>query len=131
MRDKRRTDPKQLGNKRGYITVEIEKSTYLKLIKNADTANLSIRKFVNKMIDDNFSRDEFLRKVAPKLSLLDFISDSILIKDSSAKKDRLATIKIQEGRLFCDFDEKYDCQHIHFVLTLPQLVSIKDKLDQI
>ena len=131
MIDKRRIDPKKLGNKRGYITVEIEKNTYLKLIKNADTTNISIRKFVNKLVEDNFSKDEFLRKVAPKLSLLDFASDSISIKDSSVKKDRLATVKIREGRLWCDLDEMYDCGHIHYVLTLPQLILIKDRLKQI
>jgi len=37
-----------------------------------------------------WSCDEFLKKVAPKLSLLDFSTDSILIRDRTATKDHLA-----------------------------------------
>lgn len=131
MIDRRKSNPEKLGGKRGVISVEIEKSIYQEIVKEAESKNISIRKFTNKLLRERFEKSEFLKLVAPKLSLLDFGDDSILIRDETATKDHLAVIKIRDGRLWCDLDEDYDCRHIHYVLTLPQLASIKDKLNQI
>jgi len=129
--DRRKSNPEKLGGKRGVISVEIEKSIYQKIVKEAESKNISIRKFTNKLLRERFEKSEFLKLVAPKLSLLDFGDDSILIRDETAGKNRLSVIKIIDGRLWCDLDENYDCSHIHYVLTLPQLASTKDKLNQI
>ena len=34
-------------------------------------------------------------------------------------------------KLWCDVDDKPDCSHIHYVLMLPEIVKLKDKIDQI
>ena len=83
------------------------------------------------MVESDYDRSEFIKKVAPKLKLLNFSEDSILIQDSKTVKDKLAVIKIVNGKLFCDLDETDDCTHIHFTLTLPELVRIKNKLKEI
>ena len=80
---------------------------------------------------DTIEKNEFINKIAPRLSLLVFNEESIVIQDDQLKKTRLSMIIIRDGKLWCDLDEKYDCGHIHYVLTLSQLSRIKDKLKQI
>jgi len=131
MIDRRKSDPKKLGGRRGVISVEIEKSIYEEIVQESENNNISIKKFTNNLLRERFEKSAFIKKVAPKLSLLDFGNDFILIRDETAAKNRLSVIKVRDSKLWCDLDEAYDCSHIHYVLTLPQLVSVKDKLNQI
>jgi len=112
-------------------TIDVENQLYEKITKRAKEKNLSIHKFTNEILHQILTKDEFAKRVAPGLRLLEFESDSILVRDDLAKKTRLATISIRNGKLWCDLDEKNDCNHIHFVLMLPDIVNFKDKLKQI
>jgi len=34
----------------------------------------------------------------------------------------------KEGRLYCNLDESETCEHIHFVMALPELAKLKNNL---
>ncbi len=129
--DKRVSSIDKLGKNKNYIVVNIDKKLYLKLREKSNAIDTSIRNLVHVILEDQFKNDEFLRLVAPRLSLIQFNEDSILIKDEKMKKSRLAEITIINGRLWCDLDEKGDCEHIHYCLRLPRMAEFKDKLKQL
>ena len=112
-------------------TIDVENPLYEKITKKSKEKNLSIHKFTNELLRQSLTKDEFVKRVEPGLKLLEFEEESMLIRDDLAKKTRLATITIRNGKLWCDLDEKNDCNHIHYVLMLPDIVNFKDKLKQI
>ena len=112
-------------------TVDIENSIYAKIVKTASSENISIYKFVNEIIDQTLTKNEFVKLVMPKFSLVEVSEYNIIIKDEGAIQIRFAVIIIRDGKLWCELDEDYDCHHIHYVLTLPQLAFVKDRLKQI
>jgi len=112
-------------------TIDVENPLYEKITKRSKEKNLSIHKFTNELLRQELTKDEFVKRVAPGLRLLEFEQESMLIRDDLAKKTRLATVSIRNGKLWCDLDEKIDCNHIHYVLMLPDIVNFKDKLKQI
>lgn len=120
-----------MGKRLGIITVDIEENLYKQITEKAEKQNLSIRKFVNQLIEKNFEKEDFLKLVSPKISILSIEQDGFVLRDDTAKKSRLAEIKIRNGKLWCDLDEKNVCDHIHYVLMLPDIVNFKDKLKQI
>lgn len=113
------------------ITIDIEKSIHQKLLTAAKSKNTSLRKLTNEILQMNLEKEQFIKKIAPRFSLMDFSEDAIVIKDEIMKKTRLAMIVVRNGKLWCDLEEKDDCEHIHYVLMLPQLSRIDDKLKQI
>ncbi len=115
----------------GIVTVDIEKHLYEKIATESNKENLSIRKFVNQIIEEKFEKDQFLNNISPKLSLIEFTEESILIRDETAKKSRFAEIIIKNEKLWCSLDEKENCSHVRFAFMLPGLVKLKDKLKQI
>lgn len=126
--DKRVSDVSKLGRS---VVVNVDRDLYIKLREKSITRNMSVRHLFHTLLEDQFKNDEFLKLTAPKLSLIQFNEDSILIKDEKMKKSRLAEITIINGRLWCDLDEKGDCEHIHYCLRLPRMSEFKGKLKQL
>jgi len=124
--DKRRADPKKLGGIRGVVTVDIKKEKYLKLLEKSDHKNISIRKLMDDMVTREIENSEFLLRTAPALSLLLITEESVMILDKSNKTKRIAEISIRNGRYTCELDESHDCNHIRFMLILPETVKFKD-----
>ncbi len=112
-------------------TVDIELELFSQIVKHAKEKNLSIHKFTNSILEQILTKNEFVKKIAPKLSLIQVEEDLLIIRDDTAKKMRLATINIRNGKLWCDVDDSGDCEHVHYSLTLPELVNLKDKLKQL
>ena len=43
-----------------------------------------------------------------------------LLRDKSAKGERLAEITIRNRKIWCSLDNSEDCDHIHFALAIPE-----------
>jgi len=112
-------------------TVDMENPIYEKIIKGANETNISIHKFINELVEQALAKNEFIKTIVPRFSVIEFSEDSIIIKDEKSKQTRIVIITIQNGKLFCDVHGKNDCEHIHYVLMLPQLAKIKDKLKMV
>lgn len=66
---------------------------------------------------------EFLKEHFPNLSKKAVDGNSLIIRDSEINS--LVEVTYRKGKLWCDTDEKFDCPHIHFALTLPELSKLK------
>ena len=113
------------------ITVDIERTIHQQLLSIAKTRDLSLRKLVNEILLSNIEKDQFIKSIAPKFSLIEFTEDSILIRDKYAKKTRFAEITIKNEKMWCSLDEDSVCGHIHFALMFPELTNLKGSLKQI
>lgn len=120
-----------MGRKPGVKTVDIEPELYQLITDKTEKTNISIKQFINDIIKANFEKYEFLKMVAPKVSFISIESDVLLLKDEHVKKSRLVEIKIKNGKLYCNLDESQNCEHIHYALTLSELLQFKDKIKQI
>ena len=119
-------------SKRGdIITVDIERSLHEKLSQSAESKNISLRKFVNEILRMSIEKNEFVHRIAPRLSPIELQPDSILLRDDSSKKTRFAQIVIRNEKLWCDLDDTHDCEHVRYALMLPELVNLKDKLKKL
>ena len=112
-------------------TVDIELELYSQIIEHAKSQNLSIHKFTNGILNQILIKDEFVKKTAPKLSVMEFTEEGLTIKDVTAKKLRYAIINVRNGKLWCDMDDIGDCEHVHYALTTNELVNFKDQLKQL
>ena len=131
MKDKRRSDPEKLGGKRGFVPVEVEKTLYQKITSHAEKQNMTIKQYVSIILSERFEKEEMIKEISPKLNILEFSTDSIIVRDNHVKQSRFAMIEIREGRLWCELEQSFDCQHIRYVLTLSNLSKIKDRLKHI
>jgi len=113
------------------VPVDIDKIIYKQISKKAEKKNKSIRKFVNELLELSLSKDEFVQRIAPRLSPIELQPDSILLRDDSLKKTRFAQIVIRNEKLWCDLDDTHDCEHVRYALMLPELVNLKDKLKKL
>ena len=87
------------------------------LVKNPITFSA----WVSQTILDVVGKDKFLKTYAPNLSLASPPSpESLIIRDKSAKGERLAEITIRNRKIWCSLDNSEDCDHIHFALAIPE-----------
>ncbi len=117
--------------KQDIVPVDIKREIYNEVSKVAELNGISLRKFVNEMLDLDVQKKSFLQKIAPKMNFVELTEESILLRENNAKQVRYYQITIRNKKLWCDVDDKPDCSHIHYVLMLPEIVKLKDKLDQI
>lgn len=121
-----------MNNGRGdIITVDIERDLHNVLSSKAKAKNTSLRKFVNNMLYMEIEKNDFLKKVAPRLSMIEMTEKDILLRDETATKTRFVQIIIRNEMLWCDLDEINDCRHIHFVMMLPEFAKFKDIIKSI
>jgi len=108
-------------------TVAIEQEIYALAKDHAEAKGIPLVKFVNDMLLLNIEKDRFLRAYAPKLSFNGIASDgsSLFIRDE--RLDRTAQVFLRDGHLYCDVDNRQDCEHIHFALALPEVARLNLK----
>jgi len=120
-----------MARKEGTQTIDFDPELYQLITNESKKTNISIKQLANDIVKANFEKYEFLKMVAPKISFMSMESDVLSLKDETAKKSRLVEIRIKNGKLYCDLDESPDCDHIHYALTLPELLKFKDRIKQI
>jgi len=72
---------------------------------------------------------QFLKRTAPKLRIIDFTQESIIVKEQTTTKTLYAEIKIRDNSLYCDLDDLNNCKHIRFCLLnrkVKELVNLKE-----
>lgn len=110
-------------------TVDIQRPLHAKLAKKSKEKNMSVRQFLNDMIYKDLENDAFLKRVLPAISLIHITDIDILLRDDSSKKSSVIQITLQDGKYWCDKDESSNCQHIRYVMILPECVKFKNKIN--
>ncbi|MGI0090150.1 MAG: hypothetical protein ACREBS_00430 [Nitrososphaerales archaeon] len=84
-----------------------------------DRGITSVTGMVQDLLVGFIERDEVLSKYVPHLSAGDVELDHFAVKDS--KLARTIDVYLSEQALYCDYDKSFDCVHIGFVWSLPEL----------
>ncbi len=114
------------GNPRGAVSVDVKLDKYEKLIKSSKLQNITIKQFLDNIIKDKYEHDDFLKLIAPRLSIIEFSEISIIVKDEILTKMRFAAVRINNNELYCDLDDERDCKHIRFCLSSNKLKNLKN-----
>lgn len=87
--------------------------------------NKTFNGFVNELLSDFIEKDEFLQKYAPALSLEGHSYNVLFIRDS--KRHALAEIYRHDKKIKCTLCNKFDCEHVHFALAIPEVAKLELK----
>jgi hypothetical protein len=82
----------------------------------------SLSGMVEDVLMDVIEANEIWRSYTPYLELDEIADDSIVIKDNKAR--RLIRLVLKNGDLYCEHDRKFDCAHIGFAWSKPQVYKI-------
>jgi hypothetical protein len=77
--------------------------------------------YLTSMMEEMMLRYEVFAKHAPYMEKLSIDQNRVVIQDN--KRNRIAEVLLKEGELQCLLDEKYDCAHVGFVYSLPELYN--------
>lgn len=84
--------------------------------------NKTFNGFVNEVLSDFIEKDEFLQRYAPALSLESHSYNVLFIRDS--KRQALAEIYRHDKKIKCALCNKFDCEHVHFALAIPEVAKL-------
>ena len=84
--------------------------------------NKTFNGFVNELLSDFIDKDQFLQQYAPALSLEGHSYNVLFIRD--AKRQALAEIYRHDKRIKCTLCNKFDCEHVHFALAIPEVAKL-------
>lgn len=104
-------------------TITIQEDIYERARALAYSKGRRLKEWANEILLMEVEKDEFLKRYAPNLSLINITETSLLIRDT--KLSRTAEIIIKDCELVCllEQDEKKakDCIHTRFALALPEV----------
>jgi len=82
----------------------------------------SFTAFLTSIMSNSLERDD--QSIESKL-----IFKKILLKDNKlvlkdSVRNRIAELTIQDGKIYCHLDEKYDCAHVGYAYSIPKVYDI-------
>lgn len=120
-----------MNRKKDIITVDIQRPLHAKITKKSQEKNMSIRKFVNEILNKEIENDEFLKRVVPAITLIQITENDILLRDKSTKSVKIIQITIRNDMYWCDDHKSSNCQHIRYIMILPDCVKFKHRIKNI
>jgi hypothetical protein len=71
-------------------------------------------------------RYEAFAKHAPYMEKLSIDQNRVVLKDN--KRNRIAEVVLKDGELQCLLDERFDCVHVGFAYSLPELYYLTNEI---
>jgi hypothetical protein len=117
-------------NKEGVIKVDIYKPVYGKISKLAERQKITIKDYINRLLETHVSTLELLSKRFSEISQVGATDNAILMQDKG-KNNVIASITLQkeDGNMFCSVCKKTFCEHIFRSLLSPDWIKILENLD--
>lgn len=78
--------------------------------------------FVNDFLTDQLKKEKFMEQMFPHLHNEGHTGNTLFIYDS-VKKER-AEIYRYDNRIKCALCNSFDCEHIHFAFSLPEMAKL-------
>jgi len=117
-------------NKEGIVNVEVYKSIYEKISKLAEKEKLTIKDYVNRVLESHISTKELVNRSFSEISQVGSTEDAILVQDKG-KDSVIASITLQkDGNMFCSVCKKTFCEHIFRSLLSSDWIKILQNLDR-
>jgi hypothetical protein len=117
-------------NREGVIKVEVYKSIYENISKIAESQGVTIKDFVNGLLESYIATTEHLKKRFSELSQVGSTDTAILVEDKGENAIASITMKIEDGTMFCSICKRDFCEHIFRSLLSPDWVKIMANLDR-
>lgn len=95
------------------------KDTYETLKKEAEERKNTTKEFVNDMLMNILSKLDYLRKIAPELSVDSYENDRIILRDSKLRM--LIDVFEKNNEFYCEHDKRTDCIHSKYVRSSPEV----------
>ncbi len=105
-------------------TVAIEEAIYSKAKAKAEEKGMTLMDYVNEILLLNVEKDEFLKRYAPYIEMIN-VGQTLVLRDH--KVNKLVEVFLKNNTLYCSLDESGDCMHIHFALAIPEIAKLKFK----
>ncbi len=80
--------------------------------------------YVTYKMEEMMEKDRVFAKYAPRMERVSMDDDRVILKDNA--QDRIIEVSIEEGEPYCQFCEKWDCPHIGFVWSIPDVYEALD-----
>lgn len=118
-------------NKQGIVSVDIYRSIYDKISKLADKHQMTIKDYVNQLLESHATTVEIIAKRFSQISQVGSTDTAILMEDKDKNAIASITMKIEDGSMFCSLCKKNFCEHIFRSLLSPDWIKIMTNLDRI
>lgn len=118
-------------NKQGIVSVDIYRSIYDKISKLAEKNHITIKDYVNQLLESHVTTAEIITKRFSQISQVGSTDTAILMEDKGKNAIASITLKIEDGNMFCSLCKKNFCEHIFRSLLSPDWIKILDNLDRI
>lgn len=121
----------------GYCSITVNEEIYNFYKRNYESKKKELKRkginsfsgYITNVLEEIMEKDELLAHQAPFLEEFgyDETTNTIFIKDNRTK--RIASIFVSREGLRCDIDDRDDCIHIGFALSLPKVYKALSKID--
>lgn len=118
-------------NKQGIVSVDIYRSTYDKISKLAEKHHMTIKDYVNQLLESHVTTIGIINKRFSQVSQVGSTDTAILMEDKGKNAIASITMRIEDGNMFCSVCKKDFCEHIFRSLLSPDWIKILDNLDRI
>ncbi len=106
------------------ITVDVEKEIYEILKKKAELGRYTVKEYINNILRRDAERTKILLKSMPRLSMAGYKKNSMIFVGDKEVDDGSADVFVIDGKLYCEFCQSYDCEHVQFAALQPEAMEL-------
>lgn len=90
----------------------IDDETYNEIQLKAARRGMSLRQYVNLILEWKIKHDKLMKKVYPNITKMANDDGNIVLEDSEL--NQIARVHLKNEKLFCKLCGKYHCAHVEF-----------------
>jgi hypothetical protein len=85
----------------------------------------SFSAFLTYMINKKIANEVQIKESEKIIEKIKIVSNTIILKDNII--NRIIELKINNKKIFCEYDKKYDCMHVGFSYSFPEVYLMLNK----
>lgn len=105
------------------VQFQIEKELFAKLKERA--GERGVTGYIKHLVQSELLKEEVRAIIAPKMKLGDIEQGKMEIRDRARGIN--ADVYLRDKAVYCEHDKSFDCDHVKYALTLPDLGRLKFK----
>lgn len=107
------------------VTVNIYRKIYEEYKDKATAERYEIKEYLNELLEQMLEKEQFIKQIAPYLSIDSYQDDRLVLKDMKERK--VIDVYLKGSELQCEFHNSTDCIHTKYVWSRPELGQIAKK----